>query len=181
MGVGVLWARQELLEAMPPYQAGSNMAHEVDLASQHFSRAAHKFGAGTPNVADPIGLAAAIAYLEAVGRDVLHEHEQALTIYGLERLREVPGLRVLGPQNPGDRLPVFTFTLAGFAPAEILRFLDARGIAVRAGDLAALPLLRRLGVESAARASCYLYTHTADIDTLVTGLHALLAEVGHLR
>ena len=173
MGVGVLWARQELLEAMPPYQTGSNMAHEVDFDGQELEHAAHKFGAGTPNVAGPVGLAAAIAYLDVVGRDAIHQHERALTIYALDRMKEVPGLRVLGPTGPDDRLPVFSFTVAGVAPSDVLKRLDARGIAIRAGDLAARPLLHRLGVETAARASCYLYTRTADIDTLASALHAL--------
>ena len=173
MGVGVLWARQELLEAMPPYQAGSNMAHEVDLQGQQLEHGAHKFGAGTPNVAGAVGLAAAIAYIESVGRGAIHEHEQALTAYALDRLREVEGLRVLGPLEPGDRVPLFSFAVAGVSSSEVLQFLDARGIAIRAGDLAARPLLSRFRVESAARASCYLYTRKSDIDELITALHAL--------
>ncbi|MGH8308920.1 MAG: aminotransferase class V-fold PLP-dependent enzyme [Steroidobacteraceae bacterium] len=167
MGIGVLWARRDVLEAMPPYQAGSNMAHEIDLDSERMENAARKFGAGTPNVSGPVGFAAAVKYLSSLGREAIENHEAALTAYGLETLLTVPGLRVLGPSSAPGRLPVFSFVLNDRAPQEILRRLDENGIAVRAGDLSALPLLKRLGVTSAARASCYLYTRTEDIDRLV--------------
>jgi cysteine desulfurase/selenocysteine lyase len=170
MGVGVLWARREVLDVMPPYQMGSNMAHDVDLDSCQLDHGAWRFGAGTPNVAGAIGLAAAVTYLSAVGRDAIERHERALTAYALEQFRDIKGLRLLGPTEEGQRLPVFSFTLQGFAPQEILQKLDAQGIAIRAGDLAALPLLRRLGVSAAARASCYLYTRRSDVDRLVSAL-----------
>jgi len=173
MGIGVLWARREILEEMPPYQAGSNMAHDIGVESCEFEHAARKFGAGTPNVCGPIGLAAAIDCMNELGRDAINQHEQSLTAYALGRLREVSGLRLLGPDEPVDRLPVFSFTLDGHAPQEIMQALDARGIAIRAGDLAALPLLNRFGATAAARASCYLYTGNADIDALVHSLQAL--------
>jgi cysteine desulfurase/selenocysteine lyase len=176
MGVGVLWARRELLDAMPPYQAGSNMAHEIDLTSQQFEHGALKFGAGTPNVAGPVGLAAAVTYLNNLDRSAIERHEAHVTQYALERLTAVPGLRLLGPKQPAERLPVFSFVLANCSPREILRHLDSQGIAVRAGDLAALPLLRRFGVSAAVRASCYLYTGTDDIDRLVAALHDLARE-----
>jgi cysteine desulfurase/selenocysteine lyase len=177
MGVGVLWARRELLDTMPPYQAGSNMAHEIDLTSQELERGALKFGAGTPNVAGPVGLAAAVTYLNSLDRIVIERHEAHITQYALERLTAVPGLRVLGPKQAAERLPVFSFVLANYSPQEILRHLDSQGIAIRAGDLAALPLLKRFGVNAAARASCYLYTGTDDIDRLVSALHALSRKV----
>jgi cysteine desulfurase/selenocysteine lyase len=177
MGVGVLWARRELLDAMPPYQAGSNMAHEIDLTSQALERGAHRFGAGTPNVAGPVGLAAAVTYLNSLDRSVIERHEARVTQYALERLIAVPGLRVLGPKEAAQRLPVLSFVLANCSPQEILRHLDTQGIAIRSGDLAALPLLRRFGVNAAARASCYLYTGTDDIDRLVSALHELSRKV----
>jgi cysteine desulfurase/selenocysteine lyase len=177
MGVGVLWARRELLDAMPPYQAGSNMAHEIDLTSQALERGAHRFGAGTPNVAGPVGLAAAVTYLNSLDRSVIERHEAHLTQYALEGLIAVPGLRVLGPKEAARRLPVLSFVLANCSPQEILRHLDTQGIAIRSGDLAALPLLRRFGVNAAARASCYLYTGTDDIDRLVSALHELSRKV----
>ncbi|MGH8132155.1 MAG: aminotransferase class V-fold PLP-dependent enzyme [Steroidobacteraceae bacterium] len=173
MGTGVLWARRELLDEMAPYQAGSNMAHQVDQTSQEFEHAAHKFSAGTPNVSGAVGLAAAVRYLGSEGRPAIERHEGELTRYALDRLTEVPGLRLLGPRSPERRIPVFSFVLAGYSPAEILTHLDSRGIAVRAGDLAALPLLEHFGVTAAARASCYLYTETSELDRLATALHEL--------
>jgi cysteine desulfurase/selenocysteine lyase len=174
MGIGVLWARRELLDAMPPYQAGSNMAHHIDLTSQEFEHGARKFGAGTPNVADPVGLAAAVRYMNILGRNAIKQHEAGLTRYALERLTDIPGLRLLGPKVSPERLPVFSFVLADHSPHETLRHLDAQGIAVRAGDLASLPLLKRFGVSSAVRASCYLYTQAEDIERLAGALHALI-------
>jgi len=173
MGVGVLWGRRELLEDMSPYQAGSNMAHEIDFASQEFEHAARKFGAGTPNVSGPVGLAAAVRYLRSQTQSALESHEAELTQYGLEQLTNIPGLRLLGPRSAANRLPVFSFVLAAHSPAEILRHLDMRGIAIRAGELAALPLLKRFGVTSAARASCYLYTQMTELDRLAAALRQL--------
>ncbi len=173
MGVGVLYGRREMLDRMPPYQAGSNMAHAIDVGSQEYEHGSHKFGAGTPNVSGAVGLAAAIRYLNSHDRTALHDHEERLTGYALEKLADVPGLRLLGPKRAERRVPVFSFVIADQTPQAILRQLDSRGIAVRAGDLAALPLLKRLGVATAARASCYLYTQTADIDRLARALHEL--------
>ena len=164
MGVGVLWARTEVLEEMPPYQAGSNMAHDVDVEGQAFEHGARKFGAGTPNVAGALGLAGAVQCMQSLGREDIERHEADLTAHALERLNAVPGLELIGPRSPGQRIPVFSFTLAGTTPQEVLRQLDAEGIAIRAGDLSALPLLKRFGVTVAARASCYLYTSTNEID-----------------
>jgi cysteine desulfurase/selenocysteine lyase len=178
MGVGVLWARRELLEEMSPYQAGSNMAHAVDLASQEFEHAARKFGAGTPNVSGPIGLAAAVQYLHSQNRNAIERHEAELTQHALEQLSDVPGLRLLGPRSAAQRVPVFSFVLVGYSPPEILQHLDARGIAIRAGDLAALPLLKRFGVTAAARASCYLYTQTAELARLAAALRELTYSHG---
>ncbi len=173
MGIGVLWARREILEEMPPYQAGSNMAHEVDLSAETLEHAARKFGAGTPNVSGPVGLAAAVDYAAALGRENIQRHEAALVAHALERLRSVPRLRLLGPQVPEGRIPVFSFTLEGIAPEDVARRLDAQGIAIRAGDLAALPLLKRFGLTSAARASCYLYTRSDEIDQLAEALRQI--------
>jgi cysteine desulfurase/selenocysteine lyase len=175
MGVGVLWARRELLDAMPPYQSGSNMAHEIDLTSQEFEHGARKFGAGTPNVADAVGLAAAVKYLNNNDRDAIERHEAQLTRYALDRLTAIPGVRLLGPSQSSQRLPVFSFVLASRSPQETLRHLDAQGIAVRAGDLAALPLLKRFGVTAAVRASCYLYTQPEDIERLARALNDLIS------
>jgi cysteine desulfurase/selenocysteine lyase len=161
---------------MRPYQAGSNMAHDVDIGSQTFETGARKFGAGTPNVSGPVGLAAAIRYVESIGRSAIEQHEAMLTRHALGRLADIPGLRLLGPREPEHRLPVFSFSIASRAPLEVVRHLDARGIAVRAGDLAALPLLKHFGVNAAVRASCYCYTQIEEIDRLAHALRELVEE-----
>jgi len=173
MGVGVLWAGRERLEEMSPYQAGSNMAHQVDLTSQEFEHAARKFGAGTPNVSGAIGLAAAVQYAQSHDRHAIEQYEAQLTQHGLEQLTDIPGLRLLGPRSAAQRVPVFSFVIAGHSPVDVLRHLDSQGIAVRAGDLAALPLLKRFGVSAAARASCYLYTQMGELDRLAAALREL--------
>lgn len=177
MGVGVLWARRALLDAMPPYQGGSNMAHGVETdpaeLEAHLSAGAHRFGAGTPNVTGAVGLGAAIRFLRAIGLRELRAHEEALVAHGLERLLPVHGLRLLGPAEPEQRIGVFSFALDGFTVPEVVRALDAEGVAVRGGDLASLPLLRQFGVTAAARASCYLYTTAGEIDRLAEALHRL--------
>jgi len=174
MGVGVLWGRRELLDAMPPYQGGSNMAHDVDIDSMNLSEGALKFGAGTPNVSGPVGLAAAITFIQSIGFNAIREHEQAITRRALARLGRVRGLRVLGSLAAADRVSVFSFALEGKTPAEVLAHADARGICMRAGDLAALPLLKGLGVTRAARASAYVYTTDAEVDALGDALEELV-------
>jgi cysteine desulfurase/selenocysteine lyase len=173
MGIGVLWSRREILEEMPPYQAGSNMAHDVEESAEALEHAARKFGAGTPNVSGAIGLAAAVDYAAALGRENIGRHEAALVAYALGRLRSVPRLRLLGPQAPEGRIPVFSFALEGIAPQDVARRLDEQGIAIRAGDLAALPLLKRFGLTAAARASCYLYTRIDEIDQFAEALRQI--------
>jgi len=176
MGAGVLWASAEILDAMPPYQSGSNMAHAVEVTGQQLERAAYKFGAGTPSVADAIAMAAAVNYLESLGREAVRAHEEQITRYAIDRLGDVPHLRILGPAQSRDRVPVFAFEVAGIAAEELMRDLDAQGVAIRAGDLSALPLLRHFGVSEAARASCYLYTTKADIDALISALNQSIAK-----
>jgi cysteine desulfurase/selenocysteine lyase len=170
MATGVVWGRRELLEAMPPYHVGSNMAHDVDVDRAVFEHGAQKFQAGTPDVAGPVGLAAAIRFLEAAGLDALWRHDQELVRHGLARLGDIPGLRIIGPRSADQRVPVFTFVVAGRSPAMLARALDQRGIAIRAGDMAALPLLKRFGVTEAARASAYVYSTRDDIDRLADAL-----------
>ena len=172
MGCGVLWGRRSLLEGMPPYQAGSNMAHDADLEHAEYAPGALRFGAGTPSVADAVGLAAAVRFLEALDRDAVWRREQALVAYALDRLAAVPGLRILGSTRGEDRIGVFSFVLDRKEPETVLAELDRRGIAIRAGDLASLPLLRRFGVTRAARASLYLYTMEEEVDRLAEALTA---------
>jgi len=170
MATGVAWGRLELLDAMPPYHVGSNMAHEVDFERASMEHGALKFQAGTPDVAGPVGLAAAIDFLTALGKDVTWRHDQELVRHGLARLREVKGLRIVGPTSPENRVPVFTFVIAGKSPLAIATAMDSKGIAIRAGDMAALPLLKRCGVSEAARASAYVYSTTGDLDRLAQAL-----------
>ena len=173
MGVGVLWVRRDLVEELPPYQTGSNMAHNVDHDSEEVEHGAAKFQAGTPNVSGPVGLAAAVRYLGALGWPAITAHDQKLVRHTLAGLAGVPGLRVIGPSTPESRVPVFSFTLRSEAVPEIVAALDREGVAVRGGDLAALPLLRRYGVDQAARASAYLYNSTADIDRFIAVVRSL--------
>lgn len=173
MGTGVLWARRELLERMAPYQSGSNMAHDVGLEHEALEHAARKFGAGTPNASGAIALAAAVEYLGSLGRDETAAHELELVEHALERLGRVPGLRLLGPREVANRVPVFSFVIEGRAALDVMRYLDEKLIAVRAGDLAALPLLQTLGVRSATRASCHVYTQLSDLDHLADALEQL--------
>jgi cysteine desulfurase/selenocysteine lyase len=175
MGIGVLWVRGEILDAMPPYQGGSNMAHAVDLESCELEHGALKYGAGTPNVSGPIGLAAAMDFLDSLGREAIRVHEASITAYALTRLQGIAGLRLLGPTDAKERIPVFSFEVEDISAAEVQRALDANGVGVRAGDLAALPLLKRFGVTTAARASCYLYTSKSDIDRFINGLEVTVS------
>jgi len=172
MGIGVLCARREILDHMPPYQAGSNMAHDVEIepAPTHFAEGGLKFEAGTPNVPGAVGLAAAVEFLESLDRKALWKREQDLTRYALSRLREVKGLRILGPTESKDRISVFSFVMENGRTLEVVKALDAMGIAVRGGDLAGLPLLKRMGVTEAVRASCYAYTTAQEVDLLVAAL-----------
>jgi cysteine desulfurase / selenocysteine lyase len=173
MGVGVLWARRGILDEMPPYQTGAHMAHNVDLSTETLERGAQKFGAGTPDVSGAIGLAAAVDYASRLGHESIERHEALLVARALEGLSSVPGLRLIGPHAAEGRIPVFSFTLNGIPPEEIARRLDSQGIAIRAGDLSALPLLKRFGLTAAARASCYLYTRTEEVSEFAEALRHL--------
>jgi len=172
MGTGVVWGRRELLEAMPPYHVGSNMAHDVDFDHAAFEHGAQKFQAGTPDVAGPVGLAAAVRFFSAAGRQ-LQAHDDELVRHGLARLAEIPRLRIIGSRSAEHRVPVFTFVIEGHQATAVARALDARGIAVRAGDMAALPLLKRFGTAEAVRASAYVYSTLADFDRLADALRGL--------
>lgn len=176
MGTGVVWGRRELLDRLPPYHVGSNMAHAVTLDHVDLEVGAQKYQAGTPDVAGPVGLHAAIRLFDRIGYDAIRAHDETLVTRGLERLGTVSRLRLLGPSQPAGRVPVFTFTLAGLPAASIAQELDRRGIAVRAGDMAALPLLKRFGVTEAVRASAYLYSTPADLEHLAGALNEISAN-----
>lgn len=170
MGIGALWGRAELLDAMPPYHGGGEMIDVVELERSTWAKVPHKFEAGTPNGAGAVGMAAAVEFLEGVGTDAIAAHEQELIRYGLDHLRDVPGLRLFGPSNREHRTSVFSFTLDGVHPHDVATILDAENIAVRAGHHCAQPLMRRLGVPATTRASLYLYNTSAEIDRLAEGL-----------
>jgi len=169
-GSGGLWARYELLEAMPPYQGGGEMIMMVGLESSTYKDPPHKFEAGTPNIADSIALGAAVDYLRRIGLGAIAAWEHELTAYALRRLPEVPGLRLYGPREPTDRGGALSFTMDVAHPHDIAQVLDQEGIAIRAGHHCAQPLHRRFGIPASARASVHLYNTTADIDALVEGL-----------
>jgi cysteine desulfurase/selenocysteine lyase len=173
MGTGVLWARRAILDAMPPYQTGANMAEDVGPDSARVLDVPFKFHAGSANVSGPVGLAAAVRLFDSLGRRDVLAHEQALTRHALARLSGIKGLRILGAAAPPERVALLTFVIDGISPPDVVRGLDAEGIAVRAGDMAALPLLKRLGVSSAVRMSMSLYNTIGEIDRFADVLAAL--------
>ncbi len=171
-GIGVLWGRRELLEGMAPYQGGGEMIEIVEEERSTFKPAPQKFEAGTPNIADAIGLAAAMDFLSDVGLDRIVEHEHDLINYTLERTRGVPGFRALGPKT--DRSAVLSFVLGDLHPHDVAQILNDRGVAVRAGHHCNQPLMRRLGLAATTRASFYLYNDRDDVDALCEGLEAVV-------
>lgn len=172
-GIGGLWARYELLQAMPPYQGGGEMIESVSLAGSTFAAPPARFEAGTPNIAGAIGLGEAVRFLAAVGMAAVHAHTAELVEYALGQLEAIPGLRLFGPRP--DRSGSVTFTLDGVHPHDLASILDRRGVAIRAGHHCAMPIHTRLGLPATARASFYLYNTRADVDALVEGLLAAQA------
>jgi cysteine desulfurase/selenocysteine lyase len=170
LGIGVLVARPELLDSMEPFLAGGEMIRDVTLESSTFNDIPWRFEAGTPNVAEAVGLAAAVRYLEALGMDRVRAHERLLTAHLLDRLSEMEAVRVLGPTDLEQRGGVVSFTLGEVHPHDVAQVLDAEGIAVRAGDHCAKPLHRRFGLGASTRASVYLYNTTDEVDALATAL-----------
>jgi len=167
-GIGVLYAKRELLEAMPPFMGGGDMIGSVSFERSTWAEVPHKFEAGTPMILEAIGLRAAIEWVEAIGMEAITAHEAGLVHHALNRLVAVPGLRVLGTAQ--DRGGVFSFAMEGAHAHDVATLLDREGIAVRAGNHCAEPLMRRLGVDSTARASCGIYTTPEEIDRLADTL-----------
>ncbi|MGH7686191.1 MAG: cysteine desulfurase [Candidatus Dormibacteria bacterium] len=170
MGIGVLWARPELLERMPPFLGGGSMINRVTLERTTWNTVPHKFEAGTPDVASVVGLAAACDYLDGVGRAAIHAHELSLTRHMLSVLEEVGEVTVYGPGADIDRGGAVSFNLADVHAHDVGTILDREGVAVRAGHHCAQPLTRRFDVAATARASVYLYNTHAEIDALGAGL-----------
>jgi len=171
-GIGVLHGRLQTLEAMEPFLTGGDMIASVDFQSATWNELPYKFEAGTPPVADAAGLAAAVEYLSSLGMVRVRAHEQALTGYLLERLAEVPGLRVVGPPEAERRGGLASFTLEGIHPHDVAELAGRGGVCIRAGHHCAQPLMRRLGVGATARASVGVYNEPSDIDALVDALQA---------
>jgi cysteine desulfurase/selenocysteine lyase len=171
-GIGVLHGRAELLDAMEPFLTGGDMIASVDFQSVTWNELPYKFEAGTPPIAEAVGLGVAVEYLAALGMERVRAHERTLTAYMLERLTEVPGLRVVGPPEAERRGGLASFTIEGMHPHDIAELADRGGVCIRAGHHCAQPLMRCLGVGATARASVGVYNDTADIDALVRALHA---------
>ena len=169
-GIGVLYGRRELLDQMPPYQAGGGMISSVSFESTTYAPIPGKFEAGTPHISGAIGLAAAVRYIETVGMPSAHQHESELLALAVSGLREVPGLRLIGA-GPGARASVVSFVLDGIHPHDAGTVLDQEGVAVRGGHHCAQPLMRHFGVPGTLRASFSLYNTADEVEALVRGLH----------
>jgi cysteine desulfurase / selenocysteine lyase len=169
-GIGALYGKVDLLEAMPPFLGGGDMIREVKLRSFRPNSLPHKFEAGTPAIAEAVGFGAAVDYLSAIGMDAIAEHEHEITEYALERLEEVPGVKVFGP-SADKKGGVAAFTLEGVHPHDVAQILDQDGIAVRAGHHCAQPLHEKFGIPATSRASFYLYSTKVEVDLLVNGVY----------
>jgi cysteine desulfurase / selenocysteine lyase len=165
-GIGVLWGRRKLLEAMPPYQYGGDMILQVGDEKTTWNELPWKFEAGTPNYGDSIAFGAALDYLGEVGMDRIHSYESALVQYAKGKLLAIPGIRVLAPSNPALHGGVLSFTAEHVHPHDLATFLDAEGIAIRAGHHCAQPLMKKLGVIATNRASFYFYNLPSEVDRL---------------
>ena len=169
-GIGALYGKMELLEAMPPFLGGGDMIKEVKLRSFRPNTLPHKFEAGTPAIAEAVGFGAAVDYLSSLGMDAIAAHEHEITEYALERLEEVPGVKLFGP-GAESKGGVAAFTLEGIHPHDVAQILDRDGIAVRAGHHCAQPLHEKFGLPATSRASFYLYNTKDEVDLLVNGIY----------
>ncbi|MBU1075612.1 cysteine desulfurase [Patescibacteria group bacterium] len=170
-GTGVLYAREDILEKMPPFQSGGSMIKEVTMENTQFEDLPIKFEAGTMPIAQVVGLGAAIDYLNSVGMEEIWKHEQEIVNYALNQVRTIDGVTVYGPKEKIERSGVVSFTIDGVHPHDIASILDEAGVAIRAGHHCAQPLLRALGTEATARASFYLYNDQKDVDQLVEAVN----------
>lgn len=168
-GIGALYGKAKLLEAMPPYQGGGDMISQVSFAKTLYREIPHRFEAGTPNIADTVGLGAAIDYFQQLDLAALHDHEHQLLIYGTERLQEIPGLRLIGTAR--EKAAILSFILEDVHAHDIGTILDYEGVAVRTGHHCTMPLMERFKVPATVRASLAFYNTQEDIDALIRGLH----------
>ena len=176
-GAGVLYAKRHLLEEMPPFLGGGEMIKEVKFTGSTWNDVPHKFEAGTPAIAEAIGLGAAVDYLSALGMENVHAHEQDLVRYAYERIHEVEGVRVLGP-GPEERGGVLAFVMASAHPHDVAAILDREGVAVRAGHHCAQPVHDRYGVVASTRASFYIYNTREDVDRFIAALQRVVDILG---
>jgi cysteine desulfurase/selenocysteine lyase len=169
-GIGVLFGRSELLESMPPFLGGGDMIKRVELRSFRLNSIPYKFEAGTPAIVEAIGLGAAVDYLTSVGMEAIEEYEHEMGTHVLERLEEIPGVRVFGP-SADKKGAVFSFVIDTVHAHDVSQILNDSGIAVRAGHHCAMPLHKILDVPATARASFYLYNTVEEVDRLVEGIY----------
>ncbi len=169
-GVGIFWGRAELLADLPPFLTGGSMIENVTMQSATWAPAPKKFEAGVPNMAQAVGLGAALTYLTSIGMENIYRHEEKLTSYLLQGLSSINGLRIIGPTTTELRGGTVSFTIGDIHPHDVGQFLDNQGIAVRTGHHCAWPLTRKLGVAATTRASVYLYNFTEDLDALIEGV-----------
>jgi cysteine desulfurase / selenocysteine lyase len=177
-GIGVLWGRGELLAAMPPFLGGGSMIETVTMERSTFARPPARFEAGTPPIAEAVGLGAAVDYLTTIGMESVAAYEKELAAYALERLAEVPGLRIIGPETTAGRGATISFDLAGVHPHDVGQILDTEGVQVRVGHHCARPTCVRFGVPATTRASLYLYNTTEEVDALVAALDKVRGVFG---
>jgi cysteine desulfurase/selenocysteine lyase len=176
-GVGALWGRRELLEAMSPFNLGGEMIRSVSLERTTFNELPHKFEAGTQAIAEAVGFAAAVDYISAIGIENIERHEHELVGYAMEKLAELDWIEVYGP--PADRRAgIVSFNVEGVHPHDVAQILDWEGVAVRAGHHCTQPLMTRLGVAATTRASFYVYSISEEIDRLIAGLHKVKEALG---
>ena len=169
-GVGILWGKSELLSELPPFLTGGSMVTSVTMESATWAESPQKFEAGVPNMAQAVGLGAALNYLSNIGMDAIAEHERSLTGYALDKLLKIPGLRIVGPQVNVDRGAALSFTIKDIHPHDVGQYVDSQGIAVRTGHHCAWPLTKIMNVPATTRASFYLYNDERDVDALVEAL-----------
>ena len=177
-GVGVFWGKSELLAQLPPFLTGGSMIESVTMTSATWAPAPRKFEAGVPNMAQAVGLGAALTYLESIGMQKIFDHEKTLTASLLSKLTEIESLRVIGPKEMVDRGGAVSFIVDGIHPHDLGQYLDSKGIAVRTGHHCAWPLTRKLGVAATTRASLYLYNTEEDLDELVSGVRGAISYFG---
>ena len=169
-GIGVLWGRAELLKDLPPFLFGGSMIESVTMTDATWAPSPRRHEAGVPNMAQAVGLGAALEYLMQIGMAEIYAHEQKLGDYLLKRLQEIPELKLVGPLTMNERGAVASFTLGEIHPHDLGQYLDSQGIAVRTGHHCAWPLTRKLGVQATTRASLYLYNDEQDVDALIEGI-----------